>query len=70
MATYLVQAKVVPAGQEPVIVKRLVESKTKAGAVNHVASSTISAEVATTQDILDLGKAGVTLETAGEQAQS
>lgn len=60
MATYLVTVN--QTGAEPVFT-RLVESKTKAAAVAHVARDLIHAEVADTHTLLDLGAKGVKLET-------
>lgn len=65
MATYRVVSKLTPAGQEkPVEVVRLVEARQKASAIAFVAKDVITAEVATTEDILALGKQDVALEKA------
>jgi len=61
MATYVV--KVTPTAGDAVRT-RLVEAKQKKTAIAHVAKDTITAEEATTDDILALGKQDVTLEHA------
>jgi len=46
---------------------RLVRAKTDRGATAHVSDSTITCRLATPEDAYELAKAGVEIETAGEE---
>ena len=48
---------------------RLVEAKTLAGALAHVAKATLEGRVATQLDLYEAGKAGAVVEKAGEDPQ-
>lgn len=61
MGTYVV--KVVPSvGDAPKV--RLVEAKQERAAITHVAKDTISASLATSEELLEYGAAGLKLEKA------
>lgn len=64
MATYLV-TQTFAAKPEPQKRERLVEAKTRAAAVAHVARDTITAEPCEIADAMRLAQAGVKVEQAG-----
>lgn len=64
MAIYKVVSKVTPEGEKAVESTLLVESRTKAGAVNHVAQKTITAELVEGAALVALGSQGMLLEKA------
>lgn len=70
MADFKVVSKLTPAGgTEPVEVVRLIQARQKASAIAFVAKEVITAEIATTEEILDLGAKGIKLEkVVGEGA--
>ena len=65
MAAYhvLIQIEV---AQKAIVRERLIEAPTKAAAIRHAAQDSITAEVATIEDIMRLAKDGVTLEKVAE----
>lgn len=63
---YLVQTQ--HAGQ--VIARRLVRAPNQAQAIRHVATASITAEVATQDECIELAASGVRVETSGERPAS
>lgn len=64
MTTYHIRTKTGPDSYT----ERIVEAKTRAQAVAHVAADTIQASICETADAVRLGAAGVKVEKAGELA--
>lgn len=66
MPDYLVkvQTKAPAADAKPVVTERLVRAKNEARATSHVVSDTVSIDRASTDDVIRLTQAGVTLEHA------
>lgn len=64
MAIYKTVTKITPKNAEPLEVIQLVDAKTKAGAINHVASGLVTAEVADPAECVTLGAQGVKVEKA------
>lgn len=64
MATYLVGRKDAAKGEKP----RMVEARTQASAIAHVARTSYSATPLTTKEAVAWTKEGVEFETAGEDA--
>lgn len=62
MAVYLVGRKDAPKGEKP----RMVEARTQASAIAHVARTSYSALALTTKEAVGWSKEGIDLETAGE----
>mgnify|MGYP001614525395 CR=1 FL=1 len=64
MPIYIVGPKAPNAEEES---RRLVKAQNPAQAIRHVAEATLSCEVATTEQAVELGAAGVKVESAASQ---
>ena len=65
MATYKLEQRVKVDDEKPINI-RVVEAKTQAGAIRHVTKDTISCELCSIADAMELAKAGVEIEKAKE----